>query len=217
MFLKEDNDLMEKISMNFETLTCSKMLTLFRGDSLERFNELDTYGITSPTRCYRQTFNYEEYTWLKNSTPAALIIGTNDCLIKHVFDEKADSLFDENSSPFESFSGNKKAAEKWALKFAFENGDSLCLLSTVNIRITEEYVWETSCYGNGQGLFKDSNNRYWVYLPTYRFCNFVAPATLKKFYINCKRDDEYLMIGDLQPNDFTRDKILSAKKGFKAT
>lgn len=187
--------------MKFETRPCSKTLTLFRGDSFDRFNELDTSGITAPTRHYRQTFNYKEFTWLKNSTPTTLIIGIGDCLIKHVFNEKADSFFDENSSPFESFSGNEKRAIEWALK----DGDGV--LSTVNIDIIEEYVWETSCYGNGQGLFKDSDNRYWVYLPTFRFCNFVAPSMLNDFYTKCNEDDEYLLIGELQPNDFKRKRI----------
>lgn len=202
---------MEKINMKVETISCSKIKTLFRGDSFNRFNELDTNGITSPSRHYKQTFNYDEFIRLKNSTPPTLIIGLGDCLIKHVFDKKSDSFFDKNSSPFESFSGNKRMAEEWALTFALKNGEPICLLSTVSIDITEEYVWETS-YGNGQGLFKDSENRYWVYLPTFKFCNLIDPSTLTKFYFRCKRDDEYLMIGELKPNDFKRERIPSAKE-----
>lgn len=180
-------------------------LTLFRGDYPEKEKEIKLYGIQAEKRWSESGLPHEDWLNLIKSPPEALSFTAKEQIKKHVLKPEG------WRSPFVSFSFKKDVARRFALN---DHKPKEGLLITVAINFVEKYYLPIESFGESvisldrSAILIDSFQRRWIYLPNVPFS--IAGKRedgMGKFYKKITGDDELLLLGDLQPNEFILERL----------
>jgi len=168
-------------------------MTLYRGERASMLPTLQTAGIQAKERWLSQERGFPaihfEKLMMYVRKPGFLefvIAEIGPVITKHVVRGKL--------SPLVSFSANERVARTYALSGG-QTAEGLLL--TVSVTIVEARDW-TAFPEPGSGLLRDHAGRVWVHVPSFR-----EPASAHPAHVPLgRRDDEYLLLGDLTPSDF---------------
>ncbi|MEW5949009.1 MAG: hypothetical protein AB1711_06315 [Thermodesulfobacteriota bacterium] len=175
--------------------------TLFRGDYSEKKNEIERFGIQAEKRWSESGLPHQDWLNLTKSLPEALPFTAKEQIIKHVLKPEG------WRSPFVSFTRKKDAARQYA--FGREKRKE-GLLITTTISAVKKYYLQFESFGESvilldkPAILLDNLGRRWIHLRNVPFSIAGNMARgMEDFYNNINQDDEFLLLGDLRPGEFT--------------
>lgn len=174
-------------------------LTLFRGEDPKNENRLKQIGIEPKGRWSESGLHETEWLQLvKQSIHEALPFTAKEQIKKHV------SKPEGWRSPFVSFTRKKDVAMQYA--FGREKRREGLLITT--IIFAKRSFLPFNSFGeqvislDKPAILPDNVGRHWIHLQNVPFS-----MEDKIFYKKITRDDEFLLLGDLQPGELEIEKV----------
>lgn len=208
-------------------LASPRPLTLYRGDKPGRQAEYATKGIQAADRWGAFGLPSDDFLRLDGMDPALVSALGAPTLKKHVVHHEP--------SPFVSFTGSRRIAQRFALHDGKRNAG---ILITIRVHIVDEQAWDGPWGWTGAAGLRDTEGRWWLHVPNVplplieeiaagthpggagqpagsaagviagsAIGHFVVPEVegggTGQFHELGERDDEYLVLGDIMPREFT--------------
>jgi len=193
------------LDMYVASMQAKKTIRLYRGEAPERFEIIKRFGFRPKERWLSDTCPGLKRLRLEGLSPDLIVTLASDIVQRHV-------TVGSEGSPFLSFTADRDRA----IHYALDGGRrSEGLLTELQVKVVMEHSWEGIPEWSF-GAFQDARGRSWLYVPGCHFPNADAitkPAVVGAFHANGRRDDEYLLLGDVLPDEVTVQRVHRRRRG----
>jgi hypothetical protein len=177
------------------------VVKLYRGDTLERYAAMRQAGVRADGDVEEHGFPSFPYYALSHLPPQTLQLEADRHVLTHVVRRRA--------SPFVSMTSNERIARGYALAGRRRREG---MLIAVSVFLQESHAWHVP--GRGASVvYLDARGRRWLNLSQYRSSSpeaFIRSPAWRTFDANAARDQEWLLLGRLEPTELSLRKVTTS-------